>query len=136
MLLGFHFLQTLFLKRKMGLPKKNIKNVRKIYVPTDTFTEFEFGDTAANIQRSEGRDQRKRDEEAQREEMERQDARRAETPQPQEGVDEKRARTARSETEIDTEGEGEVDTSQLQFKLKKGYMTNIYLTDLDEEAIV
>ena len=33
---------------KIG-PKKATKNVRKIEVPTDTPTEFELGDTAADI---------------------------------------------------------------------------------------
>ena len=37
---------------------------------------------------------------------------------------------------MDTEGRGEAGTSQSQYRHKKGQMTNIYLTDLDEEAIV
>ena len=48
----------------------------------------------------------------------------------------KHARTDRSGTEIDTEGGGEADTSQSYSRPKKGHMTNIYLTDSDEEAIV
>ena len=32
-------------------PKMGRKNVRKIEIPTDTPTEFEFGDTVADIQR-------------------------------------------------------------------------------------
>ena len=32
-------------------PKKGRRNVKKIEVPTDTSTEFELGDTAADIQR-------------------------------------------------------------------------------------
>ena len=37
---------------------------------------------------------------------------------------------------MDTESEGEVGTSQSQSSRKKGHMINIYLTNLDEEAIV
>ena len=39
----------LYLIYKIG-PKKGRKNVRKIKVPTDTPTEFELGDTAADTQ--------------------------------------------------------------------------------------
>ena len=49
---------------------------------------------------------------------------------------EKCARTERSDTEMDTEGEEEAGTSQLHSRQKKGHMTNIYPTDSDEEAIV
>ena len=35
----------------MIAPKKARKNVRKIEAPTDTPTEFELGDTAADIQK-------------------------------------------------------------------------------------
>ena len=37
---------------------------------------------------------------------------------------------------MDTEGGGEVGTSQLQSKHKMGHMTNIYLMDSNEEAVV
>ena len=37
---------------------------------------------------------------------------------------------------MDTEAEVEVGTSQSHSRHKKGHMTNIYLTDSDEEAIV
>ena len=37
---------------------------------------------------------------------------------------------------MDTESGGEAGTSQLQSRRKKGHMTNIYLTDSDEEAFV
>ena len=37
---------------------------------------------------------------------------------------------------MDTEGGEEVGTSQFQSRHKKGHMTNIKLTDSDEEAIV
>ena len=47
-----------------------------------------------------------------------------------------RPRTKRSESEMDTEGGGEASASiECQFRHKKGHMSNIYLTDLDEEAI-
>ena len=47
-------------------------------------------------------------------------------------------RTDESDTEMDTckEGRGELGTSQSHSRHKKGHMTNIYLTDSDEEAIV
>ena len=45
----------------------------------------------------------------------------------------KRARTDRSDTEMDTEGGGEMGTSQSHKRHKKGHMT---LTDSDEEAFV
>ena len=37
---------------------------------------------------------------------------------------------------MNTEAGGEAGTSQLQSRCKKGHMTNIYLTDSDEGAIV
>ena len=44
-------------------PKKGRRNVRKVEIPTDTPTEFELGDTAADIQRQrEEKEQRKRKE--------------------------------------------------------------------------
>ena len=48
---------------------------------------------------------------------------------------EKCARTDKSDTEMDTAGEGEACISQLHSTHKKGHMTNIYLTD-SEEAIM
>ena len=59
MWLGFCFLQTLLLQRKMG-PKKG-RRQGKIEVPKDTPTESELEDTAADIQRRRGqRDERDR----------------------------------------------------------------------------
>ena len=49
-------------------------------------------------------------------------------------MSEKPPKTERSDAEMDTEGGGEVGTSQSQSRYKKGHMTNIYLTD--EEAIL
>ena len=112
--------------------------MRRIEVPTETPTEFELGDTAADIQRRreerEQRDQREQIEKQQREERE--GARRVETPHShtEEGVVEKRPGTERHEGEIDAEGGGETATSQSRHK--KGCMTNIYLTDTDDYAIV
>ena len=56
---------------------------------------------------------------------------REETPQSHtdEGVAEKRPRTEKSDSEMDTDAGGEVGTSQSQSRRKKGHMTNIYLTD-------
>ena len=51
----------------------------------------------------------------------------------EEGVAEKRPRTKKSDTETEAVG-GEAGPSLPQ--CKKGHMTNIYLTDSDEEAIV
>ena len=107
-------------------PKKG-RRVRKIEVPTDTSTKFELGDTAAFIQR-------RREE---REAREREEAKREKTTHSaEEGVAKKCARTDRSHTEMDTEVGGEVGRSQAHSRHKKRHMTNIYLTDLDEEAIV
>ena len=39
-------------------------------------------------------------------------------------------------TEMDKEAGKKAGTSQLHSRHKKGHMTNIYLTDSDEEAIV
>ena len=49
---------------------------------------------------------------------------------------EKRQRTERSETEIELEAAGETSYSSSQLHRKKGKMTNIFLTDSDEEVIV
>ena len=120
---------------------KKGRGVRKIEVPKDTPTVFELGDTAADIQRRrEERDQREREREEealkQREERLREEAMRVEpTHSAEEGVAGKRARTARSDTEMDTEGGGVVGTSQPHSRHKKGHMTNIYLNDSDEEAL-
>ena len=109
-------------------------------IPTDTPTEFELGDTAADIQiRREEREQREREYEAQKQQREeREEARRAKTTQSQleDPVAEKRARTERSESEMETRGGGEWGISQFQSRRKKGHMTNIYLTLSDEEVIV
>ena len=49
---------------------------------------------------------------------------------------EKRRRTERNESEMDTEGGEEASTSHLQPRCKKGHTSYIYLTHSDEEAIV
>ena len=51
----------------------------------------------------------------------------------EEGVAEKHTRT---DSEMDTEAGGEAGTSHSLSWHKKGYMTNIYLTDSEEEAFV
>ena len=52
-------------------PKKGRRNVRMIEVPADKHTEFELGDTAADIQSSrEEREQREREEQAQKQQTE------------------------------------------------------------------
>ena len=49
---------------------------------------------------------------------------------------EKSPRTEWSESEMDTEGGGEAGSSQFQSRCENRHMTNIYLTDPDEEAIL
>ena len=44
----------------LAAPKKEIKNTKKIEMPTDTPTEFELWDTTADIQRRRGRGSRGR----------------------------------------------------------------------------
>ena len=57
--------------------------------------------------------------------------------QTDEALGEKRSRTERSKSEMDTEGGGKASAStECQARLKKGHMMNILLTDSDEEAIV
>ena len=90
--------------------------MRKIEVHTDTPTEFELGETAADMQR-------RREE---REQREREGARRAEIPHSiEEGVAEKIARTESSESEMDIVSEREVGISQSQFRCKKEHISNI-----------
>ena len=109
----------------------------KIKVPIDPPTESELGDTPPDIQRRENR-----------EEADKQQRRKRRKPegrilhnrifQTEETVAEKRPRTERSESEMDTEcgGEGSQTSTKCQSRCKKGHIVNIYLTDLDEEAIV
>ena len=102
---------------------KKTKNVRKIEVPTDTHTEFELGDTAADIQGRGGRGRKPGGRKLHSHRWSRQ------WP--------KLPRTEKSESEMDPEGGGEASTSiECQFRHKTGHMTNIYLTDSDEEAIL
>ena len=54
----------------------------------------------------------------------------------EEGVAKKHARTDKSDTRMDTQAGGEANTSQSHSRHKKGCMTNIYLTDAHEKAIV
>ena len=116
-------------------PKKG-RRVRKIEVPTDSVLNLSWGrqrqiySSGGRIGRQEkGRRHRNRGRMSPRGEEE---ARVEETHSQEEGVAEKRARTEKSDTE--TEAGGEVGTSKSRYK--KGYMTNIYLTELDEEVIV
>ena len=77
--------------------------------------------------------EREKEAQKQREEVTREET----TYSAEEGVSEKHARADRSGTEMDTEGGREVeDSSQSHTRHKKGHMTNIYLMDSDEEAIV
>ena len=50
---------------------------------------------------------------------------------------EKRPKTERSQSEMDTQGGGETNTfTEFQSRHKKAHMANFYLTDSNEEAIV
>ena len=120
------FLQNTVFEKKMG--SKKGRRIRKIKVPTDTPTEFELGDTTADIQRRrKEREARERKEEAQKQ---REEARKEETTHSaEEGVAEKRERTDKTDIEMNTEAGGEADTSQLHSRHKKGPITHIYLTD-------
>ena len=116
-------------------PKKG-RRLRSIEVPTDSVPEFDLVDYSSRYTVKEGGEEaRKRDEKAQKQ---REEATREETTHSAvEEVSGKHARIDKSDTEMDmcTEGEGEAGTSQSHSTHKKGHMTNIYLTDLDEEAI-
>ena len=72
-----------------------------------------------------------------RAQKQREEARREETIHlAEKGVTEKCARIDRSDREMDTESGGEAGISQSHSRHKKGHMTNIYLTDSDDMAIV
>ena len=55
-------------------------------------------------------------------------------PQREEALQEKRQRTERNEIKV--EAVGKTSQSSFQWRRKKGKMTNIFLIDCDEEAIV
>ena len=86
-------------------------------------------DTAADIQQR--RQDREREEAQQK--QQREEARTEESHLQEKGVAEKRHRIEKSDTETEAVG-GEAVPSQSQYR--KGHMSNIYLTDSDEEAIV
>ena len=90
--------------------------MRKIEVHKDTLQNLSWG-------------HREREDEAQKQREET-------THSAEEGVAAKHARTARRDTEMDTEAGEEALTSKSHSKQKNGHMANIYLTDSDEEAIV
>ena len=94
-----------------------------------------MGDIAADKQqRRVERQVQEREGEAQKQ---REEAMRDETiHSAEERVPEWHARTNKSDTEMDTEAEGEAGTSQSHSRHKEGHMTNIYMIDLDEEVIV
>ena len=92
--------------------------VRKIEVATDIPTEFELGNTAADIHwRTEEREVKEREKEAQKQ---REEARRMylHTQQRREWQ-KKHARTDRSDTKMDTEAGGEATTSQFHSRQKR-----------------
>ena len=121
-------------------PKKG-RRVMKIEVPNNSVPEFEQGGhsggyPAADIQRRRQETEAREREEAQQQHQREQETRRGEarveeSHSQDEGQPEKRPRTERSDAE--TAGR---EVGPLQSHYKKGHLTNIYLTDSDEEAIV
>ena len=98
---------------------------RKIEVPTDTQPKFELGDTAEDIERR--RREREERERRGRKEQEERDRERMERERREESQErgDKRVRT-----DMDT------DVESTQSRQKKGQMKSIFLSDLEEEAIV
>ena len=99
---------------------------RNIEVPTgDTKSQFEFGDTAEDIERRrrerEERDERERIEQEERHRERREGERREESQE-------------RGEKRVRTDTHTDVESSQS--RQKKGQMKSIFLSDSDEEAIV
>ena len=98
-------------------PKKG-RRMEKIDVPTDSVSEFELGDTAADIQwRRQDREAREREETQQQqqwEEARREEARAEESNTQEEGIPEKRPWTERSDTETEATG-GETGPSQSHY---------------------
>ena len=86
--------------------------------------------------RREEKQARESEEQAKRlreEEARMKETRTEETHLQEEGVGEKRPRTEKNDTEIEAGGEA---GALSQSHYKEGHMSNIYLTDLDEEGIV
>ena len=106
-------------------PKKCRKNVRKTEVLTDTPTEFELGDTVADIQRRrrEEREQRERERERERERGGKEITEGGEGEggsHEGQGMAEKRPRIEKSDGEMDTDSGGKAGIAQLQSMCKKG----------------
>ena len=121
-------------------PKKARKKVGKIEVPTDTPTELKLGITAADIQRRRHEREQRKWEEAekqQREERKREEARRVETPESTEEAVAKKDQELRR-VKVKWTQRMEERPAHLNHNpgAQEGHMTNIYLTDSAEEAIV
>ena len=120
---------------------------RKIEVPDDTqSTDFQLGDTAADVERRrverEQREQRERQEREEREERERQEREQLERQERERiqreieerdrALREERERILREESEKDTE----TDTEAATVRSRKLHLSQILLSDSDEEALV
>ena len=114
---------------------------RKIEVPDDSqSTEFQLGDTAADVERRRvEREQRERQEREERERQEREEMERQERQRIQREVEERdralreeRERILREESEKDTE----TDTEAATVRSRKLHLSQILLSDSDEEALV
>ena len=115
-------------------PKKG-RRVRKIDVSTESVTEFEFGDTPADIQqRRLEREAREREEAQHRreEETRRWESRAEETHLHEEGVADKKGPGQRKVT-LKQRLEERLDHHR--HDTRYGHMTNIYLTDVDKRLL-
>ena len=111
------------LQRKMGRTKG--KRVKKIEVPTDTLQNLSW-ETRQQIYSGGGRRRRQEKGRKRHKNRGRKPGGRKLHTQQRKGAPEKRARTDRSETKMDTEAGGEANTSQSHPRHKTGHMTNIY----------
>ena len=93
--------------------------MRKIEIPTDTPTEFEFGDTAADIHMRDEGEQREKGGRKTTEGGEGEEARTEETPQShtEKVVAEKRPRAERSDSKMDTESQSRHKKGQMMDSL-------------------
>ena len=106
----------------------------KIEVPDDTqSTEFQLGDTAADVERRRvEREQREQRERQEREEREQREREQREIDERDRLLREERERVLREESEKDTE----TDTEAASVRSRKTHISQILLSDSDEEALV
>ena len=127
-----------YLIHKMA-PKMSIKNMRKMQVHTVTPEEFEMGDTASDIEKRRVEKEQRVRVEAEKQQWEEMEGGSHEVGEYSTGgyltdggvVAEKRHRTGKSESEMETKGgrgANQTATDCLSSH-KKGKMANIYVTD-------